>query len=376
MASRTLGPEAASTRQLQLAFPAAPVADSPTRVGRSGSSAIYEKSTRRRTKRHPAWVPPATAFVDARQERVASTVAEMLERVKAFKPSELPADDWEAVAPFVNEVAADALRRRPDLPRQITTILTQIAHWCWIGGTPLVVDEVLHPEQVDAFVMQKCQHLSDGTRANYRSLLRSIGDALVGPPLYPLRPVAIGPSSPVAPYTAVEARALSDWAAGLSTPAKRNNTLAILGCSLGAGLTAQEINHLVGGDVETLDEGVVIHVPGAIARRVWVTREWERTVASWANTVGKRPMFRPDREKPLLKGVTNYVDALKQGLDAPRLSVVRCRTTWIVRHLEHRVPLDALARAAGVEAKALGAYAKFMEPTSDEDAVLHLRGRV
>jgi hypothetical protein len=336
----------------------------PTEVG-SSTPAV---------RRHGSWVPLAGEFAAHRDQlREPLSEATVADQVRAFRPTDLPAEAWEAIGPFVREVVSKATQGEP--PSSRLTVLTQLANWSWTGGTPMAAAEVLHPDQVDAFIAQGCTHLAEGTRANYRSLLRGVGEAVVGPPLYPGRPLPLASSERSAPYSPRDVRDLVGWAHGLSTHNKRHNVGVVLSCALGAGLSAQDINLLTGTDVTVTSDGVAIDVPGERQRRVWVAARWERAITEQADLVGERPMFRPDRTTPLAKGVTNYIDGLPQGLGAPRLTIQRCRTTWIVDHLTNDVPLDVLAAAAGVDPSALASYAPFLPPTPDHVVKAMLRGQ-
>lgn len=64
------------------------------------------------------------------------------------------------------------------------SLVTQLVVWCDGVALDLEPTVVLHPDTIDRFVIQGCAHLSSGTRLNYQSTLRTVGEAVLGAPLY------------------------------------------------------------------------------------------------------------------------------------------------------------------------------------------------
>ncbi|HEX2040730.1 MAG TPA: hypothetical protein VHF47_13480 [Acidimicrobiales bacterium] len=210
----------------------------------------------------------------------------MTRRISRFVPSSVPPDVWERIAPSVRR-AAERAGSTPYSATALASVTAQLLHWCDREGLPLRDEVVLHPDTVDRFIAAGCGHLRHGTRLNYQSQLRRVGELLVGPPLYPTRRYSTGSSDPIAPYTEEEVAALLGWARGLSTARMRQNSLVLLSFGLGVGLTSRELNALVGTDVASDDDGVLVHVVTGRRRRVVrVLRRWEEHVHTHAERVG------------------------------------------------------------------------------------------
>jgi hypothetical protein len=98
----------------------------------------------------------------------------------------------------------------------------------------------------------------------------------------------------------------------------------------------------------------------------------ETLAAQIAADAGVGPVFNPARPTVTRNDIARFCDRLGWR-DAPRLSVTRLRTGWIVEHLAAGVPLHVLADAAGVTAPNLARYAQFLTPLSPTDATTLLR---
>ena len=246
--------------------------------------------------------------------------------------------------------------------------------WCHSQGLDLIPEVVFHPDTVDRFVAHGCAQLSLGSQSNYRSVLYRVGASWLGPDVYPPRGLPLSASDPVEPYSDSEERALLGWVRGLPTTSMRDGAFAVLGLGLGAGLTSSETNQLRASAVESTSAGLVIGVEGTRQRRVPVTARWEPYVREAVDAARGGLVFRPDRIGVGGSHVSRFVERLPRG-DAPKLSTQRLRATWMVRHLEAGVPIDALASAAGVGPERLVRYVRSMRPVDPVSADQLLRGK-
>jgi hypothetical protein len=82
-------------------------------------------------------------------------------------------------------------------------------------------------------------------------------------------------------------------------------------------------------------------------------------------------LFRSGRARR--KRTSVFTENMPRG-DAPKLSCQRLRATWIVRHLETRVPVNALAEAAGIGSEELFRYVAAMAGVPAHTAERFLRG--
>jgi len=254
--------------------------------------------------------------------------------------------------------------------------MTRTAHlvsWCDQRGIDLRREVVFAPHTVERFVSEGCAHLAEGSRGNYRSMLHRVGAAVLGPLVYPPR-TTFGTSPRLAPYSDAEVRALVGWSHGLPTERMRDNAQTLLGLGLGAGLTSAEINESKRNWVEHTYGGLAIGVPSERPRRVPVVAEWTWAVEAAFVRSGDL-LFLPDRTAVTNKQLSRFVEGLPRH-DAPKLSARRLRATWIVGRLDARVPLNALAAAAGVLPEILAEYVPYMAAVSEAVAEDALRGRV
>ncbi len=252
-------------------------------------------------------------------------------------------------------------------------VVTQLAVWVESIGQPLTAEVVFHPDTVDRFAKEACADMAAGTQNNYRSQLRGVGAAVLGPEIYPPAPLQLPRADPVAPYSAGEVAGFRSWARGLPTERYRDNAAVILAFALGAGLSSQEINRLVGTDVALDDNGVTVHVIGERARDVPVLAAYEDEVANTAQRAGEEPVFLPGRSSIDRKQVPNFLFRCPKG-PMGRPNVDRLRNTWIVGHLSAGTHLSVLAQAAGVRPEQIVRYQRFAVAPAPEVARRQLRG--
>ena len=223
-------------------------------------------------------------------------------------------------------------------------VVTQLAVWVESIGQPLSAEVVFHPDTVDRFAKEACAQLASGTQNNYRSQLRGVGAAVLGPDVYPPAPLQLPRADPVAPYSPAEVAAFRSWARGLPTERYRDNVAVILAFALGAGLSSQEINRLVGTDVTVDDDGVTVHVIGERIRgRTGASRPTRTRWRSWPGGRRRDRVFLPGRSAIDRKQVPNFLFRCPKG-PMGRPNVDRLRNTWIVGHLSAGTHLSAWPR--------------------------------
>lgn len=191
--------------------------------------------------------------------------------IASYTPAAVKPELWERIAPTARAWSAMV---PAESGRQAVQRLKPLAQYlAWRDQAGMVIDdptEVFHPSDVDRFVHHGCRHLSDATRASYRSALRTVGEHVAGTELAcPERTVSISKPRPQAPYGPAELAALLGAISGLPTAAARHNAMALVTYGRGAGLRASEIASLVGTDHEITPDGtVLVHIPGPGARSV------------------------------------------------------------------------------------------------------------
>lgn len=293
--------------------------------------------------------------------------------INRFSPRSVPPSQWARIEGLVRDSVRRAVPGSAHSAEALMNVVTQLAVWVESIGQPLSAEVVFHPDTVDRFAKEACAHMASGTQNNYRSQLRGVGAAVLGPDVYPPAPLQLPRADPVAPYSPAEVAAFRSWARGLPTERYRDNVAVILAFALGAGLSSQEINRLVGTDVTVDDDGVTVHVIGEHARDVPVLAAYEDEVAKLARRAEEGPVFLPGRSAIDRKQVPNFLFRCPKG-PMGRPNVDRLRNTWIVGHLSAGTHLSALAEAAGVRPDQVVRYQRFATPPAPEVARRQLRG--
>ena len=293
--------------------------------------------------------------------------------IARFTPDSVPDSLWARTGPTLRQWAEAAAPDSAYSARTLLSIATQ--HVCWTDavGLPFVAETVLHPDVIDRFVTEGCAALADGTRLNYRRHLRVIGAAVLGPTIYPPRPLPIQRAGVLPPYSSIEIVQLLSWARGLPTQRFRHTAEGILVLGLGAGLTSQEMSRLVGTDVEAGPDGVVVSVIGGQARLVPVLARWEKSVAHLAHEAGDGPVLMPGRTRISRHQLKNFMARCPSG-DAPILDTGRVRATWICEHLAAGTDIRALEAASGVKAQQIVKYLEHVPALDSAVARRQLRG--
>jgi hypothetical protein len=291
--------------------------------------------------------------------------------IDRFSPKDVPPAIWNRIEPLVKEAVAASSPRTVLRANDLLTVTAQLAVWADRVGQPLDPGVLFHPDTIDRFITEGCAHLSDGSRLNYRTQLWKVGAAILGPELYPPRPLPMRRSEVTPPYSEAEITELVSWSKGLSTQSMRRNVQALLAVGLGAGLSAREVKRLVGSEVREESGLVLVDVVGDDARTVPVRSPWAQQVLTFALESGPRPYFRPERSRITRGDILAFIDRCTAPDQDAMFSVQRLRVTWMVSHLTARVPIGVLAQAAGVGPGHVTKYLRFV-PEPDESTARRL----
>lgn len=292
---------------------------------------------------------------------------------KVGKPYACSDAQWEEILPFVESVLATVLASPRSRSRHglVNLVARYIAWGRFQRGYPLET-VVFRREAINHYVATVLADLAPKTRTGYRSMLHLVSDIVLPPNLVRPAGEVIPNTTDNAPYTDADVTRLVAWANGQPTQNLRRNSNVILALGLGAGLRLREMNRVLIRDLTIDDDGVVIDVGGpAKPRVVPVLAEWENVIIDAAD--GLKPddyLFRPGRrtsKKMLDEATSSFLRRTKMQADVP--NPYRLRNTWVVRHLVHRVPLDVLSRASGInDAQSLMRFLPFV-PECELDAV-------
>ena len=228
-------------------------------------------------------------------------------------------------------------------------------------GIPPGREFLLDYDVIEAFCVAGLPGCASSTRGTYRSALYRLAEAVHGPAGQRATPFA-GARAP-APYSPAERAELAALAAAQRDPAKRASALAVVVFGIGAGLRPGELVALRGSDVIRHGRRVSVHVSGPAARVVPVTASYAGRAAGLAAGAGNAHLFRPGPAGRGYKNfVTNFARTLTADPAAPRLTVSRCRSSFICDHLAAGTPLRELLAITGIcQAESLARYARHVD---------------
>jgi integrase len=260
----------------------------------------------------------------------------------------LPADGQEIAVPGL--LAGPARRRADSVTRSLRSFGAA-------RGLPASAACLLDYDIIEAFCVAGLHGQASSTRGTYRSVLYSLAGVIHGLPGSRATPFAGAPAP--APYSASERAELISIARAQRGPAKRSSALAMVCFGIGAGLRPGELASLRGGCVVRAGGNVVVRVSGPAPRSVPAAGRYGLLAEELARGAGNGFVFRPG---PAARGYKNFVNGFARRLsadpEAPRLSMGRCRASFICDHLAAGTPPGELLAITGIcEAESLARYA-------------------
>jgi len=225
-------------------------------------------------------------------------------------------------------------------------------------GIPEGREFLLDYDVIEAFCVAGLPGCVPSTRGTYRSALYQLARPVHGEPGQRATPFA-GARAP-APYSPPERAELAAMAAAQRDPARQASALAVVVFGIGAGLRPGELAALRGSDVSRRGRRVRVRVSGPAARVVPVTAAYAGRAAALAAAAGHAHLFRPGpADRGYKNFVTNFARTLTADPAAPRLTVSRCRSSFICDHLAAGTPLRELLALTGIcQAESLARYAR------------------
>lgn len=296
------------------------------------------------------------------------------EAIEGFRPTGIDLRVWLEIAPFAR---ASVRETDPSSARGAAALMSKVAQhlaWCHGMGMDMRPEVVWHVDATDHFTVEGLADHKGGTPATYRSALRTVGEAVLGPDACPARQSIQSRPDPETPYSDLEIADLLGAVRGLTTEHRRENALTIFAAGLGFGPPAADLSGLCGTDVHRDSDVVAVNISyGKRPRRAVVAAGWEDVLLDRAEQVGERPMFRPDRDRIGALDVSKFLDSLTFD-HLPRLTVQRLRVTWIVGCLRRGVAIQTVAAAAGVGETQIARYFRFLDDIDPTEADRALRG--
>jgi integrase len=225
-------------------------------------------------------------------------------------------------------------------------------------GVPAGREFLLDYDVIEAFCVAGLPGARPSTRGTYRSALYRLAAPVHGGPGQRGTPFA--GAGPPPPYSPADRAGLAAVAAAQRDPAKRASALAVVVFGVGAGLRPAELVALRGTDVSRRGRRVTVRAGGPAARVVPVTSRYAGRAAALARGAGAGPVFRPGPASRSYKNfVTNFARGLAADPSAPRLTLGRCRSSFICDHLAAGTPLGELLAITGIcQAESLARYAR------------------
>jgi len=285
--------------------------------------------------------------------------------------------DWHLDRDFVISAVKDVDPIVVYEARTLIGNITPLVHWCRaVAGLPQTREIVFAQQTIEEYIATGCPQLNSGSKANRRTQLNKVSQALFGSDTWQhARQQPLKPSQAPAPYSAAEQIAFRSWAAAQATAAKRLNAGILLGLGFGCGLSSEDINQVLVDDI-TIDEcGVHVQVNGRRARTVTCLAGWESYLRDAADIVPPgRLLFRHQRPG-FRKGSNYYSHFIERECSGDLwLNSQRARVTWLVHHMSHTTALNTLLTAAGIaDTKALGRYLGFVPVPDPTEAARQLR---
>jgi len=249
-------------------------------------------------------------------------------------------------------------------PREVPrarSVLRLLARFAAARGIPASPAWLLDYDVIEAFCVAGLPGRAPSTRGTYRSALYELARPVRGEPGQRATPFS-GAEAP-APYSPAERAELAAIAAAQRDPAKRRSALAMVVFGIGAGLRPAELTALRGSDVGCRGRQVVVRVAGSRQRLVPVAPRYAARAAGLARCAGEGFVFRPGpADRGYKNFVTNFARTLAAGPAAPRLTLSRCRSSFICGHLAAGTPLDELLAVTGIcRAESLARYARHVD---------------
>lgn len=228
-------------------------------------------------------------------------------------------------------------------------------------GVPAGPEFLLDYDVIEAFCVAGLAGARPSTRGTYRSALYRLAGPVHGEPGQRATPFAGAPAP--APYSPAGRAELAAVAAAQRDPARRASALALVVFGIGSGLRPGELVALRGSDVICRGGRVAVQVSGPAPRVVPVTAPYGRRAAGLAAGAGTSHVFRPGpADRGYKNFVTKFARALAADPAAPRLTLGRCRSSFICDHLAAGTPLGELLAITGIcQAESLARYARHVD---------------
>lgn len=270
--------------------------------------------------------------------------AEIAERILGYRPKKIDPAVWDTVRLAVVEIVVRSEPSTPEHAQHRMLPMARLAAWAHGRGVSLDPATLLSERVVEEWARQA---LSTGESpksvATYRSAMRAIAAAVMGPAV--VKPTAtISRTAGAVPHTSAEDLALRQAVTGQRTPVYRATGCLLYGLSRGAGLIATDLRSLRVGDVEDTAEGISVRLAD---RTVWVLDGFSAIVRMGLSVDRGDGWLLAGRDGQR-RNIGGYIDRFTVPAGTPRLTLSRCRATWILDHLNRGTPITVIQDALGL----------------------------
>ena len=309
----------------------------------------------------------AAKVAAARRVSKPSVAPAVQSSIESYSPAGIPAAKWQQVRPVVIEAVLRAEPPSLEFARKLLRPAALAAAWAVDQGIATDLDSIFTHAVIDEWTARLLANgVTDGTVATYRSRMRSILGAR--------RPaVTVKRRRLAAPYSPDEDRALRRAVTGQRSTGYRSGACLLYGLSRGAGLSSSDLSGLRIGHITPHGDTFRIDVAD---RTLWILDTIADVVkVGMALTKRSGDDFAVGSASTAKREVSRAAHRLKLPGGVPALSVSRCRSTWIVDHLNAGTPIPVIAAALGVSStRFIDDLLEFCQPPADIDRERLLRG--
>ncbi len=313
----------------------------PPRGGRIGGAAqmprqISRAKARRLARQHAAQAAAASVVPDA----VSSYIAR-------YVPDEADAA-WDTFAADVRSMLGRSGLKTVETTRKYAVALTSYLRWRNSEGLTTSCPQALTFVGIESFAARGLAHLSERSKRDYRSRLRTLAmkvNASADAPRIP----GTGYNAVRAGYSTAEEAAIRRTALSQRRPEVRRRLSAVVGFCGGGGLNAKELRLLSRTHVVIADDGITVAISGDSPRTVVIRRTYETHVLRALDGVESEALVldvgvEGKGENPVARIITQA----EAHTDIPQIDTRRLRTTWITWLITQPIPLQVALAASGL----------------------------
>lgn len=278
--------------------------------------------------------------------------AELEHYLTSYRPRSIELDVWRRIRPLVLSTMRRAkVRGKGNTFQKKVRLVSYYFSWAIQNGHPCDRDALLTGRVIEDYIRRGCSHITSGSRASYRSDLRSVMRA-AGSELDQARRFNRIPARNVhAPYSPAECQQLISTVNYQPRQGNRQRLQACIALGLGAGIDSADLLALRAGDITDHGrDGIEIHVRGRAPRQVWLLHEFEDLLRVGIRGLGPRTFVVSGKGTAGRNSVNKlYGQVVHTGRRPPQFEQGRMRNTWLLRLLEAPIPLGLVMQVAGLQ---------------------------